>query len=115
MILLRKFADDFKIANLIESVRDCHVLQSHLDSVNLWCGVDMLFLNTSKCFIVSYCRKKIITMFDYQIDNHLLTRCDEMKDLCVVLDKSLKFKTHINNIIKAASEYLGFIIRNSRN
>lgn len=108
------FADDLKIYTSISTLEDCLNLQSNLNKVNQWCDLNKLKLNVSKCKIVTFTRKIIPIMYNYSINNDLLTRCMEIRDLGICFDSSLSFGKHVDTICKSASKMLGFIIRNSQ-
>ena len=108
------FADDLKIFSKITSVDDCKHLQNELNSLDEWCANNKLNLNLSKCFVVSYSRKKSPIKYNYAIKSQELIRCTTIKDLGVTFDEALSFNFHLLNISLSASKSLGFIIRNCR-
>ena len=108
------FADDLKIYNTIDSLEDCLRLQTQMTLIENWCTANKLYLNCSKCFIVTYCRKKTCIDFDYRIGNSILTKCTEIKDLGVTFDQYFDFKAHINMTVSSASRSIGFILRNCK-
>ena len=108
------FADDLKIYCEISTISDCQRLQSELDLVSSWCDNNRLNLNISKCFVVSYSRKKSIINFKYEIKSQELIRCDKIKDLGVMFDESFNFNEHLQKTTLSASKSLGFILRNGR-
>lgn len=54
------FADDAKIFRKISSLDDCTTLQTDLDRLSLWCSMNQLDLNVSKCSSVCFSRKALI-------------------------------------------------------
>lgn len=108
------YADDMKIYIRIRDIHDCIILQENIDRLNLWCKLNKLPLNISKCNILTYSRKKDILNFPYNIDNVLLNRPEYIKDLGVFFDSQLTFTHHIDYVILSANKNLGFIMRNSR-
>jgi hypothetical protein len=47
------FADDLKIFRNIKSAEDCKLLQSDVESVQMWCSVNSTEINTSKTNVIS--------------------------------------------------------------
>lgn len=108
------YADDLKIVNVIHSIDDCYKLQKDLNSLVLWCNENKLPLNVSKCKTLSFSRKSNTIYFDYQINDNVLERCNQFKDLGVTFDTTLSFIPHINSVVAQCLKLLGFIIRNTR-
>jgi hypothetical protein len=52
--------------------------------------------------------------FDYEFDGELLTRCEQVRDLGVVLDSKMLYKSHVEFILEKANRMLGFILRVSK-
>nr|CAH7718732.1 unnamed protein product [Callosobruchus chinensis] len=108
------FADDLKIFATVSSREDCDALQQEIQSIEKWCRNNQLFLNPSKCKILSFTRKKRILLYDYRIGDTILARCESNKDLGVIYDTKLTFAQHISQKINEASRFYGFIVRNCR-
>lgn len=106
------FADDFKIFSSVSSVSDCRVLQTDLDRVQMWCDVNRLQLNLTKCKVVSYTRRKVLIGGNYSLGGSVLSRCESIKDLGVLFDSKLSFAGHIHAKVAEASRAYGFIVRN---
>lgn len=107
------YADDLKIARIIKSSYDCLELQDDLEKIVSWCNKNKLQLNNSKCKILSFSRKIADIDFHYNINGTVLIRCSEIKDLGIILDKSLTFLPHIEHLTCNAMKILGMIIRNT--
>lgn len=105
------YADDTKIFTRIKSVQDCIHLQEDLNALNEYCLDNKLFLNVSKCCIISFSRKKTTIQYDYTINNSILNRVTEVRDLGVFLDSKLLFRSHFEKITAKAYKMLGFLIR----
>lgn len=52
--------------------------------------------------------------FDYHINNQELSRTEQIRDLGVIFDKKLTFKSHIDKIVSSSCSTLGFIKRRAR-
>lgn len=105
------YADDLKLYLHIRSTGDCLELQRLIDLFTEWCNRNLLIVSVSKCYVISFSRKKNDIEYPYCIDNQLLTRVSEIKDLGVILDKKLTFHSHYLQTIAKANKNLGFIMR----
>lgn len=108
------YADDLKLYNKVSSIEDSMLLHQNLISVVNWCTLNRLNLNIGKCNIVSFTRKKNPLQFLYTIDNIIIERRNEIKDLGITFDHKFSFAFHISNIITSAHKLWGFIYRNSK-
>lgn len=108
------FADDFKIFRAIECRDDFFKLQSDLHNVCEWAETNKFEFNLSKCAVISFYKQQF-NVFEYKMNNHVLSRVDNVKDLGVFFGCGLDFETHIQYIINKASRRLGFVKRYSRN
>jgi hypothetical protein len=70
-----------------------------------WCTNNNLFLNPSKCYVMSFARKIHQLSYDYNINGTCVG---------VIFDHKLSFKNHIDTIVCSAFRSLGFVIRNGR-
>ncbi|KAL3287506.1 hypothetical protein HHI36_001976 [Cryptolaemus montrouzieri] len=107
------YADDLKIFLEIKTQRNCERLQEVI-FVSDWCRSNCLYLNMSKCSVVSFTRKKMIQLFDYEIYETVLRRSNEAKDLGIIFDQKFTSSPHINYLFSSAFRVYGFIIRNGK-
>jgi hypothetical protein len=105
------YADDLKLYCVIKDENDCLNLQRDLDNLTEWCEVNKLYLNISKCKVISFGRKLTPIWSDYILNGQMLERVETMNDLGVLLDKKLNFIDHIDSIVARARKMLGFIMR----
>jgi retron-type reverse transcriptase len=89
------YADDLKLFYNIRSEQDCVRIQDDLCRVVSWCESNGLELNISKCKVIRYSRKKIITLPSYHIHNSALESLFQISDLEIILDSKLTFCPHI--------------------
>ena len=108
------YADDLKIFNTVSSLEDCVTLQDSLARICNWCTRNKLYLNVSKCNVMTYTTSARPVIFDYNVDGAVLQRPDTLADLGVIFDKELTFVPHVNNVVAKSFKTLGFIIRMSR-
>lgn len=111
------FADDVKLFQKIKSLQDCIKLQRDLATLGLWCTENKLNLNVSKCFFISFSRRRDIRTqtYDYKLNNTSLTQVSVIKDLGILFDSKLSFSNHINSIVTRAYKAIGFISRSLNN
>jgi hypothetical protein len=107
------FADDMKIYRKLKSSQDSVLIQSDLARLDDYCQTNKLDLNPSKCFSVTFSRKRNLISSTYILKGQSLNRVSFMKDLGVVHDSKLLFDLHIDGIVGSALRALGFIMRNS--
>ena len=105
------YADDVKIFSVITSTDDCSELQSILASFENWCTQNCLDLCVVKCNTISFCRRRNPILFDYSLCGQTLERRTEVRDLGVIFDQQLTFRSHYEDVISRANRQLGFILR----
>ena len=107
------FADDCKLSYQIKSTDDCYKLQSDLNNVSHWCKRNNMIISIPKCYVISFTRSNEFINFDYTIEDQSLSRVTEVKDLGVIFDYRLTFKSHLENIISRANRNWFFICRHT--
>lgn len=107
------YADDLKFFKSISNLKDFSDLQEDLDRVVMWSDRNGLPFNVSKCFSMSYHRRRNTLMTEYRVKGHVLAFVNEIFDLGVVFDFKLSFNNHLNYIIPKAYSMFAFIRRNS--
>lgn len=108
------YADDTKIFKIIRNKDDCVLMQQDLMKFEAFCKENSLYLNTDKCYTVTFSRKLNPIIFDYSLNDRVLTRVNEIRDLGVTLDSKLTFIPHIDKMLNKAFKQLGFILRVSK-
>ena len=105
------FADDLKLYYTIHNLNDCLRLQDDLDSILNWCNINDMQLNINKCKSITFTRKR--TKINYNLNNINLDSVSEIRDLSVLFNAKVTFKSHINNVANRAFKLCGFISRQS--
>lgn len=105
------YADDVKIFKSIRSVEDVRSLQHDLDEIQLWSAKNRLYLNTSKCNVMSYTRSAHTISLQYSINQDPIARTLNTKDLGVLFDSKLTFHDHMRNLAAECFKRLGFVNR----
>lgn len=108
------FADDMKFYATVENYADCENLQKDLDSVYEWSIHNKLFLNKTKCNIMSITTKQNSCIYNYRINNETLSRVFKIKDLGLDYDNKFNFNSHMENIKRQSLRNLGFLIRQTK-
>lgn len=104
------FADDAKIYKRIQSANDRNILQTVLNSMVEWCVNSDVILNVSKCVWMNV-GKKDGRDCRYSINGVDLECVENIKDLGVIVNRSLKFDEHIYDIVSKAYNNLRLIHR----
>lgn len=94
------FADDKKIACTIKNIYDTRNLQLAINKFIKWCDNNDLEVNLSKCKVITFSHKQQPIICDYYIKNQQkIERVYEIRDLGVILNSKLDFKSHIEYTI----------------
>jgi hypothetical protein len=109
------YADDLKLFREVKCDVDQLILQEDLNSIVTWSYKNKISFNIKKCKVMTFTRKKFVKFTDYSINNEILHRVNEFRDLGLVLDPALSFNQHVTLMVNKAYRNLGFIIRQSRN
>ena len=105
------FADDCKIFKEIESHDDCLALQNDLNSLHQWSTEWKMSFNASKCKILTISRSRNPISYDYHLDGVVLEHVGEFRDLGVVFNESLSFKSHITSLVSRCNRMSGVVKR----
>lgn len=106
------FADDAKLFRIIKTQTplDTKLLQYDLDNISNWCDKNKLYLNVSKCKIITFTRKRVSILNKYFLNGIEVEQVNQVIDLGVYLDSSLSFNDHYVHIQNRASSMLDFIM-----
>ena len=95
---LKLSADDSKIYNLAKfSGR----LQTDLLLLDEWFAKNKMKINISKTVFIRFGKSSCAA--DYNVNGEHIKQVEETKDLVIVVDRKLSFKTHCLNVCKKAS------------
>ena len=86
-----------------------NLVQVDLDNIVQWCTNNKLTINTKKTKSMIFGTKYMLKKLDkpkVKLDGSILGNVDHYKYLGVILDSTLNFTKHINNIIKTVSHKL---------
>ena len=68
-------------------------------------------LNSSKCKVISFSRKRKVLEYAYSIESSALARVSLINDLGVLFDNELRFTYHIESVVAKAFKMTGFMMR----
>ena len=107
------YADDLKLYSSISDRNDSIRLQDNLAIFSDWCARNGLFLNASKCRVMTFSTRSTVPCFPYLSNSIPINKVESFKDLGVIFDRHLRFDGHVSDIISHAYRMLGFIMRNT--
>jgi len=94
------FADDVKLYSVVKTSNDYINLQIGLDRIVDWSQRNQLPISIKKCSVIVFGNAQITT--PYSIGGQYINFVQEVKDLGVTIDPSLKFNMHIDRIVAKA-------------
>ena len=103
------FADDAKVFSAVESDLNQQLLQEDLLHLQDWAAKWQLNFNATKCKVLHLGAKN--AKFSYHMEDVILNKSSEEKDLGVWVDDKLKFSQHIEKQVNKANKQLGLIRR----
>ena len=95
-----KFADDTKLARIIERDEDKDELQGELSRLVEWTETWMMQFNEKKCKVLHMGRKN--PRYDYIINSRVLEKTEDERDLGVIISSNLKPAAKCNKADKKA-------------
>lgn len=108
------FADDLKIYKNIASDKDVILIQNDLNRIEQWCHLNHMELNVHKCSHIRFSRKKRSNTVTYSIKRIPLQTVHEVRDLGIIMDSKMTFRSHIDNIVMKSARLLGFLKRSTK-
>ena len=114
--LALQFADDLKLLRVMNSEHDREMLESDVRSVLQWSERNHMPLNLKKCKIVEFGNSQsdalqIVSSPEFAFFQVV----DEERDLGVVFDSKLKFKSHVKSVVAKANFVLHRVSTTFRN
>ena len=106
---LRKFADDTKIARVVESDEDAKAMQDDVDRMIDWALKWAMAFNVGKCKVIHGSKKN--KRYDYVMNGEPIQSVEKEKDLGVWISEDLKPGLQCEAAAKAANAALGMILR----
>ena len=107
--LLKKFADDTKLAKIIASIRDAQQMQENLNRICKWAEEWQMRFNVSKCKVMHFGHKN--PRYDYTMNGCVIQKVEEEKDLGVWMETDLRSSKQCRVAAQNANWALGQLSR----
>ena len=112
--LVRLFADDTKLFGRARTIEDCQRLQEDIDKFESWSDTSGMSFHPMKCKRMRIGKghaPMTYTMTDENGNKVELATVNEEKDLGVIIDRDLSFKSHVSEVTNKATQKVGSIKR----
>ena len=106
---VRLFADDCFIYHEIKLLRDHHIMQNNLITLESRACVWVMHFNAKKCYVLSVKHK---SQHYYTLDNTILQCVSSNPYLGIEFSGDMKWSTHISIITSKACSTIGLLHRN---
>ena len=108
-MLIRMFADDTKVAKIVENDRDGEEMQKAIDALADWAKKWAMDFNEKKCKVIHFGNKN--PMIEYHMNGTKIETSKEEKDLGVWISSSMKPAKQCAAAANSANFALGQIMR----
>ena len=108
-ILMKIFADDTKVAKLVESLKDREEMQKTIEKLAAWAAKWEMRFNVNKCKVLHVGSKN--PRYEYTLNGEKIATANEEKDLGIWMDTSLKPTKQCTVAARSANFALGQIQR----
>ncbi len=103
------FADDIKMAVAVSSIEDTRFLQIDINSICEWSKINRLPFNQQKCEVITVKRRNQFSEAVYKMDEHIVERKSEVRDLGIPINPMYHFGAHIERTTTKANQMMGYI------
>ena len=107
--LMKKFADDTKIASIADTLEQCQLLQEQIDALQRWADIWQMSFNVDKCVVMHIGQNNPSYAYTMNGTELKITECE--KDIGVYMQPSLKPSIHIAEAVKTANRVLGMLLK----
>ena len=107
--LLKNFADDTKLAQLIASIADAERMQENLNRISQWAQKWQMDFNVKKCKVMHFGHSNI--KYDYNMNGSAIEKVMEEKDLGVWVETDMKSSKQCRAAAQKANWALGQLNR----
>ena len=107
--LMKKFADDTKIASVTNTLEQCQLLQEQIDALQKWAEIWQMSFNLDKCVVMHIGQRNNNHLYTMNGADLKTTECE--KDIGVYMQPSLKPSIQIAEAVKKANRALGTLLR----
>ena len=106
------FADDLKLYSNVTCPSSSNTdLQHSLDNLLLWANTWQLTINTNKCSVLGLHGRFPSSNNSYFLHNCPLTSSNPIRDLGILINNNLSYKSHINSIVSKSLQRVGILFR----
>ena len=106
---LRKFADDTKLAKIVESDDDAMEMQNDVNKMTEWAKKWAMAFNVAKCHVIHVGRSN--KRYAYTMNGEPIQEAEKEKDLGVWITEDMKPSLQCEVAAKGANATLGMILR----
>ena len=107
--IARKFADDTKVARIVENERDGQRMQNQIDNLTMWAQTWEMQFNIKKCKVIHCGRNN--PRIKYNMGGTELGQAREERDLGIIVDETLKPSRQCAAAAKSGNFALGQLLR----
>ena len=104
--LMRKFADDTKVAAVTDTKHQCAKFQEQINCLARWAQIWQMTFNLDKCVIVHLGNHNL--QHQYETCNYAVKTTEFEKNIKVHIHTSLKPSAHIGEIVKKQTKLYEF-------
>ena len=105
------FADDLKLYSNVTACSLNTDLQLSLDNLSLWANSWQLTINTKKCSVLGLHGRFQSSNKSYFLNGCLLSSSNPTRDLGILINDNLSYKSHINSIVSKSLQRIGILFR----
>ena len=105
------FADDTKVASVVDDVETASTLQNDVNILYNWSKQWLMEFNEEKCVVVHYGPENPKCEYFLGENGHKLIESKQERDLGVIFSSELKNSAHIATATRKANHALGLIKR----
>ena len=106
--IMKKFADDTKLAQEVKTEADRTILQTCLDQLWTWSTKWGMSFNTGKCHVLHLGQNN--PLFEYSLGDSKLARVEEEKDIGVLINGNLKPGRQCEKVAQTANRVLSQVL-----
>ncbi len=107
--VLKKFANDMKLGQVLRCAMDRQILQDSQDKMIEWAGMWGMHFNTKKCMVMHYAQRNEVN--PYFMDGERLQPTREESETEVLVSDTLKLGPQSAKAARKASTVLGQLTR----
>ena len=104
------FADDVKLYSIVDTDMEINPLQEGLNRIFSWSQLWQLPINQVKCNVLHISNRHDARQ-QYTLNGHAIKYLHSTRDLGIEVDSSLKFSSHVDNVVTKAYQRLGILFR----